>query len=977
MKDFFISYNKADRQWAEWIAWQLEDASYSVVIQCWDFLPGSNFVLEMHEATKDAERTIGVLSPHFLASIFTKPEWSAAFVNDPTGKKRKLLLIRIQDCQPDGLLAAISYLDLVDLDEDAARKKILAAARDERLKPSSPPGFPGDRTASGGPRFPGALPPIWNVPHLRNRNFTGREPMLNGLHTALNPGQPDSWLQALSGLGGKGKTTLAREFAYRYQADYDLVWWVRAEEPASITMDYVCLAAALGLPKTDSPDQAVNAVKGWLGQNRKWLLIFDNAQDPDALNRFLPQGGGGHVLITSRNPNWGGLAKVLPVEVFEPAEAVDFIFRRTNQDDQASAEALARETGRLPLALEQAGAYIKESGIKLSDYLVRFRKNRAEILKRGKPTNYLDTVATTWNISFQAVRTKSMAGADLLVLCSFLAPDDIPRSMIAAGAEHFPEPLASAVAEELELDSAMTELRRYSLITGVGDNFSMHQLVQVVVRSWLTKDELKKWSAASLNLLNDAFQFDENSQKSWEECAPLLLHALACAGYAEVHGAASEIIAEILNNAGSYQRHFADFNEAKSSYERSLAIDEKAFGPEHTSVARDINNLGLVLQDLGDLAGAKSSFERALVIDEKALGPEHTSVARDVNNLGSVLQALGDLAGAKSSFERALAIDEKALGPEHTNVARDVNNLGSVLKDLGDLAGAKRCYERALAIDEKAFGSEHTSVATIANNLGLVLKDQGDLAGAKRCFERSLAIDEKAFGPEHTSVATDVNNLGLVRKALGDLAGAKRCFERALAIDEKAFGPEHTSVATIANNLGSVLKDLGDLAGAKSSFERSLAIDEKAFGPEHTSVAIRVNNLGLVLQALGDLAGAKSSFERSLAIDEKALGPEHTSVAIRVNNLGGVLQALGDLAGAKRCYERSLAIDEKALGPEHTSVARDVNNLGSVLQDLGDLAGAKRCYERSIRILQKFLGKDHPLTKKVKANLNALNSQKS
>ncbi|TFH49723.1 MAG: toll/interleukin-1 receptor domain-containing protein, partial [Methanothrix sp.] len=435
MKDFFISYNKADRQWAEWIAWQLEDEGYSVVIQCWDFLPGCNFVLEMHEAAKDAERTIGVLSPHFLASMFTQPEWAVAFVKDPTGKNRKLLLIRVQDCQPDGLLAAISYLDLVGLDEDKARKNILAAAGGKRLKPSSPPGFPGDRTASRGPRFPGALPPIWNVPHLRNRNFTGREPMLNGLHTALYSSQPDSWLQALSGLGGKGKTTLAREYAYRYQADYDLVWWVHADEPASITMDYVGLAAALGLPKMDSPDQVVNAVNGWLGQNRKWLLIFDNALDLDALNRFLPQGGDGHVLITSRNPNWGGVAKVLPVDVFEPTEAVDFIFRRTNQDDQASSEALATETGRLPLALEQAGAYIKESGIKLSDYLARFRKNRAEILKRGKPTDYLDTVATTWKISFQAVRTKSPAGADLLVLCSFLAPDDIPRSMIAAGAE--------------------------------------------------------------------------------------------------------------------------------------------------------------------------------------------------------------------------------------------------------------------------------------------------------------------------------------------------------------------------------------------------------------------------------------------------------------------------------------------------------------------------------------------------------------
>jgi tetratricopeptide (TPR) repeat protein len=713
----------------------------------------------MHEAAKDAEETIGVLSSNSLASKFVQQEWAAALVVDPTGEKRKLLLMRVQDCRPDGLLAAIGYLDLVDLDEDAAREKVLAGAGGKRLKPSTPPNFPDKLSAPKEPRFPGALPPIWNVPQMRNPNFTGREQILNDLHAALNSGAPESWLQALTGLGGKGKTTLAREFAYRHQADYDLVWWVHADESASITMDYDRLAALLGLPKMDSPDQTVNAVKRWLGQNRKWLLIFDNARDPDAVNRFLPQGGGGHVLITSRNPNWGSAASLQPVEVFEPAEAVEFLFRRTNQNDHTSAEALATETGRLPLALEQAAAYIKESGITLSGYLARFRKYQAEMLKRGKPADYSNTVATTWNISFQEVMAKSQAGANLLVLCSFLAPDDIPRSLIAGGTEHYPEPLASVAADEIEIDRAIAELRRYSLITGDGDSFSMHQLVQTVLRSELAEEEQKKWSTASLNLLNGVFQFDENDQESWAVCAQLLPHALACAGYAEKIGAAPESIAEILNNSGSYQRHFADFYEAKSCFERALKIDEKAFGLEHPSVARDVNNLGSVLQDLGDLQGAKRCIERALSIDEKALGPDHTSVAAMANNLGSVLQALGDLQGAKSCFERALKIDEKALGPEHTSVARDVNNLGGVLQALGDLKGAKKCIERALSIDEKALEPEHTSVAIRVNNLGSVLKALGDLKGAKSCYERAFRISKKFLGDNHPSTLKVKANL--------------------------------------------------------------------------------------------------------------------------------------------------------------------------------------------------------------------------
>ncbi len=264
----------------------------------------------------------------------------------------------------------------------------------------------------------------------------------------------------------------------------------------------------------------------------------------------------------------------------------------------------------------------------LSDYLARFRKYRAELLKCGKPADYPDTVAATWNLSFQALKSKSQTGVDLLVLCSFLALDDIPRSLIAEGTEHFPETLVFAAAGEIEHDSAMAELRLYSLITGDGDSFSMHQLVQAMLRSEMAEKEQKKWSAASLNLLNGEFQFDENSQKSWGKCALLLLHALACAIYGEELGVAPEIITAILNNVGGYQRHFADFNDAKSGGGRALKIDEKTLGIERPSVAIDVNNLGLVLQALGDPKGAKRCSERSLKIRQKFLGDDHPLIKK-------------------------------------------------------------------------------------------------------------------------------------------------------------------------------------------------------------------------------------------------------------------------------------------------------------------------------------------------------------
>jgi tetratricopeptide (TPR) repeat protein len=338
------------------------------------------------------------------------------------------------------------------------------------------------------------------------------------------------------------------------------------------------------------------------------------------------------VIITSRNQNWGNAAKLLLVEVFEPNEAVEFVLKRTNQMDEGSAELLAEETGFLPLALEQAGAYIEETGISLSDYLIRFKKHRKTALERGKPADYPDTVATTWEISFQAVKEKSPASVDLLKLCAFLAPDDIPKSLFL-GEKDLPEPLASSTADEFAFDEIVAELRRYSLISGTGNKFSVHQMVQAVTRDRLTEDEQKNWSAVSVQLLNCAFQFGQDDVKSWEDCAPLLPHALASAGFAEDLGILSETVAEILNNAGCYQQHLADFDEARKSLERALKIDEKAFGLEHPSVAIRANNLGSVLQDLGEMEKARRCFERALRIFQKFFGDNHPSTRRAKANL--------------------------------------------------------------------------------------------------------------------------------------------------------------------------------------------------------------------------------------------------------------------------------------------------------------------------------------------------------
>ncbi len=561
--------------------------------------------------------------------------------------------------------------------------------------------------------------------HPANPNFTGRQKFLSALAQPLIQTASRPTIFALVGNGGMGKTQIALQHAHRQENGFKYVWWLRSEESATLLDDYVGIAEDLKLPGWDlkDTDQTIKAVKRWLESetNSRWLLIFDNAQKPDDLMRYLPVAGSGQVIITSRLSGWDGMANNLEVGVFQrdekQDESVEFLLRRTGQNDRNEATYLARELGDLPLALEQAGAYIKDTGISFQDYLERFRKDRKKLLKHGKPLNYPDTVATTWEISFQAVQKERPVAGDLLNLCAFMAPDAIARTMLEGGARHLPEPLASCVQNAIELDECIAILSRYSLINVVDGMISVHRLVLAVVQDKMSPQEQKLWAESALKMVNDAFSFDQLDQETWAKCSKLSSHAFYAAEHAEKLEISPLETANLLNSLGRYLNNRMELASARSVLERALEIDEKALGPEHTGVATMANNLGLVLKAQGDLEGAKRCYERAFTIDEKSLGPEHTSVAIRVNNLGSVLKAQGDLSGAKRCYERALAIDEKALGPDHTSVATMANNLGSVLQAQGDLEGAKRCIERALKIFEKRLGKDHPNTKIIRSNM--------------------------------------------------------------------------------------------------------------------------------------------------------------------------------------------------------------------------------------------------------------------
>ncbi|HZT42989.1 MAG TPA: toll/interleukin-1 receptor domain-containing protein [Chthonomonadaceae bacterium] len=413
-KDFFISYTSADRQWAEWIAWKLQEAGYSLTIQAWDFDSGGNLVQDMHKAVTQCERIVPVLTPRYLQSDFTTVEWQSVFVQDLTGEKGLLLPVRVEKCDPKelGLLNARTYIDLVGKTEAEAAALLL-----ERVKPVAPPTkapiFPAapPQVLTPPARFPGLLPPIWssNIPQ-RNINFTGRDALLKQLEDTLAAGNTAALTQAITGLGGVGKTQLATEYLYRYSDKYTCVWWVRSEETATLAADYAALAAKLNLKEQSAQDQnlTIAAVRSWLEHNSGWLLLFDNADKQKDILDYLPHGGNGHILVTSRDTNWHNIARSLPVQVWERSESVAFLLKRTGQTDEQAAGRLAQELGDLPLALAQAAAYITETHIALADYLPLFLEDRHDLLDYGNAfPGYESTVAKTWSLSFDKLVNES------------------------------------------------------------------------------------------------------------------------------------------------------------------------------------------------------------------------------------------------------------------------------------------------------------------------------------------------------------------------------------------------------------------------------------------------------------------------------------------------------------------------------------------------------------------------------------------
>jgi tetratricopeptide (TPR) repeat protein len=848
VRDVFISRVGTDKDIALEIAAIVREAGYTTLLQDEDF--GHESFMALMEQGSESARVIALLSQAYQRSEYTRKEYNTALAADPLNIKERLIVLRIEDCAPSGNLRDLIYIDVVpilQMKDAKARAELLRGVVRVAI------GAETRKAEIDLAKIYRQVPQILHAEVQAVAGFAGREAELEALDKALwakggTAALTNSGSAAVSGLGGVGKSVLAKEYAWRSRERYRGVWWVRAEKRETMLDDLIELGARFitGLPEVGDREQAARATLDFLSSTRfdkPWLILYDNVERPADIEKLTPRSGA-HVVITTRWSDWYGLAEALPVDVFSPEVAIDYLLARAREsavkpaETREAAARLSQDLGYLPLAL----AIARSQAWGMNWSFDQYRDHLAEMLNRAPtgPVDYPRSVFATFTLALEKAISTAPEAETLLGIAAYLAPDRIPFDIIKVST--FPGVLVALaggaldVMSEIERGEAVAALSEGSLITleTLDDNskgFSVHRLLQSVMRERLGETG-EAFAALATRLVVDAYPRGDRSPddvRFWPACRRLEGHASAVLTVAPDVGAAARYTSQLLNQYAAHLRGRAEFALAEPLMRRALAINEKSYGPDHPTVSTSLNNLAQLLQATNRLAEAEPLFRRALAISEKSYEPDHPTVAVRLNNLGEFLRATNRLAEAEPLFRRALAIAETNYGPDHPEVAPPLNNLAGLLRANNRLAEAEPMYRRSLAIVETSYGPDHPQVAIRLHNLAQLLQASNRLAEAEPLMRRALPIVETSYGLDHPDVATNLHNLAQLLEASNRLAEAEPLFRRALAIDEKIFGPDHQKVAIRLCRLARLLEASNRLAEAEPLYRRALAIDEKSY----------------------------------------------------------------------------------------------------------------------------------------------------
>ncbi|MFH7029679.1 MAG: FxSxx-COOH system tetratricopeptide repeat protein [Heteroscytonema crispum UTEX LB 1556] len=619
---------------------------------------------------------------------------------------------------------------------------------------------------------------LWNIPYPRNPFFTGREIVLQKMRDVLLPGKS----AAFSGLGGIGKTQTAIEYAYRYRNEYQRLLWVRAASQLELVSDFVEVARLLKLPVSQEKDESlvVAVVKQWLETHNGWLLILDNVDEIPMLQEFLPGAHQGNVLLTTR-AQATGIYHRIEIKKMLPADGALLLLRRAKliaeeagldavtEEQSTLAKTISEEMDGLPLALDQAAAFIEETPSSLAEYLQLYQEEGATLLQeRGELAIDHPSVTITFSLAFEKVLERNPTAADLIRVCAFLAPDAIPEEIFTKGGTQLGENLSRLADKPLDFRDVIKEAGRFSLIyrnltnETTNQTIDIHRLVQEVLKAEMDEDSRRLWAERTVCAVTQVFPNAEYA--NWRVCDRLLPHARVAINWISQYQFEFETAALLLARTGYYLQERGQYSQAEPLYQKALLLRQRLLGEEHPDVATSYSNLAALYHYQGQYSEAEPLYQKALSLRQRLLGEEHPAVAASYNNLAGLYESQGRYSEAEPLYQKALSLWQRLLGEEHPAVAASYNNLAGLYKSQGRYSEAEPLYQKALSLRQRLLGEEHPAVATSYNNLAALYESQGRYSEAEPLYQTALEIAELSLGVNHPNTISIRENLKLLRE---------------------------------------------------------------------------------------------------------------------------------------------------------------------------------------------------------------------
>ncbi|MFT7834976.1 FxSxx-COOH system tetratricopeptide repeat protein [Saccharothrix sp. BKS2] len=838
------------------------------------------------------------------------------------------------------------------------------------VEAGSPPPEGDDVTAPGTPmatgeRHPGsAQPRVWGHVPLRNPDFVGRGELLGQLQQRLRESGPTAVLpEALHGMGGVGKSQTVVEYIYRHAAEYEVVWWISAERQEQIKQSFVELAKRLGVAAASTADTAVPSVLEALRRGEpysRWLLVFDNADRPQDVRRYFPAGTG-HIVVTSRNSEWGGYARPVEVDLFTREESVELLHLRGGDLDDAEADALAEALGDLPLAVEQAAAWRAQTGMQVSEYLELLEQNRTELLEAGTSSEDQLPVAAAWNVPLNRLKNDHHAALQLLQVCAFFGPDPISQQLFRGVREApVPEALAAALSDPIRLSRAVREISRYSLakIDHRANALQLHRLVQTVLKNQLDKAEQDRMRHAVHVLLVNGDPGDPDSTDNWPRYAELLPHALV----SNAAKCTDRWVRGLVLNLVRYLLNAGDFGGAHDLAKQTSEAWREVLGEREFDTLEMTRRYGISLRRLGLTTEAQQLNEKTYERFREVVGDEHEAMLDMLDTIALDRRAQGQFADELKMRQQVYDGAVRILGEDDPATMQYANNLASSFRLMGDYRGAFRIDQATLARRARVLGPDHRSTFASYNSLYMDQREMGLYTEAAREQEVQLARQRQVVGEDHPQVIGATRSLSVALRKAGEHARAKELAEKCVEDYRRRQGEEHVDTITARMNLSTDLRHLDDLDGSLRLARESFEAFERKSGPDHPYTLVAATNLGVTLRLRGDVAEALDLDRRTHAKLIAVFDADHPYSLIAATNLASDLAATGEHEAALELDRAGFERSTRVLGEDHPTTLAVALNLSLDLRALGEESEAAVLHARTVEAFRRVLGEDHPAT---------------